>query len=145
MTSDRIHAGLAKVQKPAALVDLDDRDAVFEIPARHGVGPVVRGCDPGRTNLLQFGLRAVHDLLITRLAADRIGLADQVPGADDIIKKQQNDEDDTGNIRRVSPPRGATNFKKKYPNRTITQAESSMATAFPRLYPRHAVSAAPDN
>src|SRR3977135_4188052 len=106
MTSDRIHAGIAKVQKPAALVYLDDWNAVFEIPAQHGVGPVVRGCDPGRTYLLQFGLRAVHDLLITRLAADRIGLADQVPGADDVIKKHQNDEDDAGNNRRVGPRDG---------------------------------------
>src|SRR6266849_9655966 len=49
------------------------------------------------------------------------------------------------NIGQVSPTRSVSDFQKKYPNGTITQVESRMATALPRRYPRHIVNAAPDN
>src|SRR5450755_2653691 len=48
------------------------------------------------------------------------------------------------NIGQVSPTRSVSDFQKKYPNGTMTLVDSRMATALPRLYPRHAVSASPD-
>src|SRR6266852_5940081 len=48
------------------------------------------------------------------------------------------------NIGQVSPTRSVRDFQKKYPKGTMTQVDSRMATALPRRYPRHAVSASPD-
>ena len=45
----------------------------------------------------------VHDLLVAGLAADRIGAADEIPGADDIIEKHRDDEDDAGDDRGFGP------------------------------------------
>ena len=55
MALDPVHAGIAKAQKAATLVDLDDRHTAIEVPAQHGVGAIVRGRDPGRAGLLQLG------------------------------------------------------------------------------------------
>src|SRR5688500_7857350 len=101
--SDRIHAGIAKTFKPAALVDLDDRHAIAKEPAQHRVGAVFGGGDPTRTGFFQLRLRPRHHLLIACLAADRIGPTDEIPGRDDIIEKDRDDEDDPGNDRSLGP------------------------------------------
>src|ERR1035441_758238 len=97
MTPDQIHTGIAKPYKPATLIYLDDRHAAVEKPAQHGIGPVVGSGDPGRAGLLQLGLHPVNDLLVPPFLADRIRSAEEIPRADNIIEKDQNNEHDAGN------------------------------------------------
>src|SRR6202035_1380619 len=101
MAADQIHAGIAKSRKPLALVDLDHRHARAKVPAQHRISPVVRGRDPARAGFLTLGLRTLRPLTKARLAADRIGPADEIPWRRDIIKKDRDNEDDAGNHRRI--------------------------------------------
>ena len=48
-------------------------------------------------------LRAGGDLLVAGLAADRIDLADEIPGRGDVIEKHDDDEGDARDDRDVGP------------------------------------------
>ena len=85
---------IAKILKPAALVDLNHRHAAVEMPTQHRIGAVIGGGDPARAGLLQLILRACGDLLVACLAADWIDAADQVPGRSDVIEKHADHEGD---------------------------------------------------
>src|SRR6202011_5447132 len=86
MAADQIHAGIAKSRKPLALVDLDHRHARAKVPAQHRISPVVGVRYPARAVFFKLGLHPPRPRPNARLAADRIGPADEMPWRRHIIK-----------------------------------------------------------
>ena len=103
MAGDQAHVGIAKTLISPALVDLHHRHAIVEEPAQHRIGAIVGRGDPGRAGLLQLGLGPADDRLVTGLAADRIGAADEIEGHHQIVEADGNDKGDAGDDRDFGP------------------------------------------